>query len=132
MMDLTNCMMTTQQELEAVKRDYAELSIRFENCKLAWKKLNGQLNLKEKKPKATKRAKPFKPPSVLEVESYIKKQNYPIDPQMFVDFYEAKGWMIGKNKMKSWEAAVRTWTAKHKETELKSPKSEWDNLGKMI
>ena len=33
-----------------------------------------------------------------------------IDAQQFIDFYEAKGWMIGKNKMKDWRAAVRTWT----------------------
>jgi len=29
--------------------------------------------------------------------------------QKFVDFYTGKGWMIGKNKMKDWQAAVRTW-----------------------
>ena len=37
-----------------------------------------------------------------------KKENS-IDPEAFVDFYASKGWMIGKNKMKDWKAAVRTW-----------------------
>ena len=32
-----------------------------------------------------------------------------VDPERFVDFYEAKGWMVGKNKMKDWRAAVRNW-----------------------
>ena len=32
-----------------------------------------------------------------------------MDASRFIDFYESKGWMIGKNKMKDWRAAVRTW-----------------------
>ena len=32
-----------------------------------------------------------------------------MDPEKFIDFYESKGWMVGKNKMKDWKAAVRTW-----------------------
>ena len=38
-----------------------------------------------------------------------------VDPEKFVDFYAAKGWMIGKNKMKDWKAAVRTWEKCEKE-----------------
>ena len=33
----------------------------------------------------------------------------------FIDFYSSKGWMIGKNRMKDWKAAVRTWERKRKE-----------------
>jgi len=51
----------------------------------------------------------FIPPSLEEVSEYCTKRNRGVDPQRFIDFYEAKGWMIGKNKMKSWQAAVRTW-----------------------
>jgi hypothetical protein len=32
-----------------------------------------------------------------------------VNPQTFVDFYTAKDWKIGKNAMKDWRAAVRTW-----------------------
>lgn len=32
-----------------------------------------------------------------------------VDPQVFLDFYSSKGWMVGQNKMKDWKAAVRTW-----------------------
>ena len=52
----------------------------------------------------------FVPPEVEEVRNYIKEHKYPVDPEQFVDFYESKGWMIGKNKMRSWQAAVRTWS----------------------
>lgn len=51
----------------------------------------------------------FIPPSVTEVKKYCLERNNNVDPDAFVDFYESKGWMVGKNKMKSWKAAVRTW-----------------------
>jgi hypothetical protein len=51
----------------------------------------------------------FIPPSVEEVRIYCQERSNGIDAQSFVDFYSAKGWMIGKNKMKDWKAAVRTW-----------------------
>lgn len=56
----------------------------------------------------TKR-KRFVAPTVDEVRAYCKERNNNVDAQRFVDFYEAKGWMIGKNKMKSWERAVNLW-----------------------
>ena len=55
------------------------------------------------------KTKRFKPPSVEEVQTYCKERRNNVDAQRFVDFYEAKGWMLGKNKMKDWKAAVRTW-----------------------
>lgn len=51
----------------------------------------------------------FTPPTLEEVISYCKERNNSVDPQKWYDFYSAKGWMIGKNKMKDWKAAVRTW-----------------------
>lgn len=53
--------------------------------------------------------KPFIPPTVEEVRAYCTERGNNVDPQAFIDFYESKGWMIGKNKMKDWKAAVRTW-----------------------
>ena len=44
-----------------------------------------------------------------EVKAYCLERKNGVDPQAFVDFYESKGWMIGKNKMRDWKAAVRTW-----------------------
>lgn len=56
-----------------------------------------------------KRNSRFIPPTAEEVREYCVEHNYSVDPQRFVDFYECKGWMVGKNKMKDWKAAVRTW-----------------------
>lgn len=51
----------------------------------------------------------FAPPTIEEVTEYCKERGNKVDPQKFVDFYTMKGWMVGKNKMKDWRAAVRTW-----------------------
>lgn len=57
----------------------------------------------------------FTPPTLEEVEAYCLERNNGIDAQTFIDFYSAKGWMIGKNKMKDWKASVRTWERKDRE-----------------
>lgn len=51
----------------------------------------------------------FVPPCFNEVANYCMARNNNIDPIKFIDFYTAKGWMIGNSKMKDWKAAVRTW-----------------------
>lgn len=51
----------------------------------------------------------FTPPDLSEVRDYCTERNNNVDPQVFFDFYSSKGWMVGKNKMKDWKAAVRTW-----------------------
>jgi hypothetical protein len=53
--------------------------------------------------------KRFKKPTLEEINEYCKERNNNIDAQRFIDFYESKDWMIGKNKMKDWKAAIRTW-----------------------
>ena len=58
----------------------------------------------------------FVAPSLQEVKDYISEKGYTVDAQRFIDFYEAKGWMIGRNKMKDWRAAVRTWTRRPDQT----------------
>jgi hypothetical protein len=55
------------------------------------------------------KASAFIPPTVGDVQDYCKERNNKIDAAYFVDFYASKGWMVGKNKMKDWQAAVRTW-----------------------
>ena len=61
------------------------------------------------------KAKRFYPPTLDEVKQYCEERNNNIDPMAFIDFYSSKGWMIGKNRMKDWKAAVRTWERKRKE-----------------
>lgn len=54
-------------------------------------------------------AERFTPPTVDDVREYAKTKGLPIDAERFVDFYQAKGWVVGKNGMKDWQAAVRNW-----------------------
>lgn len=60
-------------------------------------------------PEEQKKRTYFKPPTVEEVAAYVKEKGYSVDAEQFVAFYESKGWMIGKNKMQKWRAAVATW-----------------------
>ena len=64
---------------------------------------NKKLRSREKRGK-------FLPPSPEEVLAYAEEiDQSDFDSNQFCDFYESKGWMVGKNKMKSWKAAVRSW-----------------------
>lgn len=56
----------------------------------------------------------FVPPTVEEVRAYCDERKNGIDPQSFIDFYSAKGWMIGSNRMKDWRAAVRNWETRRR------------------
>ena len=69
--------------------------------------------------------KSFAPPTVDEVREYCRSRNNFVDPERFVDFYSAKGWMVGKNKMKDWKAAVRTW---ERNDGRKASQSQSDNI----
>ena len=51
----------------------------------------------------------FKKPTVNEIAEYCIERKNNIDAETFFDFYESKNWFIGKSKMKSWKACVRTW-----------------------
>lgn len=55
----------------------------------------------------------FAPPSLAELNDYIKREDYNVDAEQWLDFYKSKDWMIGKNKMKDWQAAVRTWAKRN-------------------
>ena len=63
----------------------------------------------------------FTPPTLDEVIEQCNRTGASIDPQGFIDFYESKGWMIGKNKMKCWKAAIRTWSRKEREKKQVQP-----------
>ena len=60
--------------------------------------------------------KTFVPPSYDDVASYIKKKGYTVDPKRFISYYTANGWMISKNPMRNWQAAVDSWQLKEQPT----------------
>lgn len=51
-------------------------------------------------------------PSMEEVRAYCAERGNCVDPQRFVDYYTSNGWMVGKNRMKDWRAAIRSWEQK--------------------
>jgi hypothetical protein len=53
--------------------------------------------------------KRFIPPNIEDVVAYCRERANNVDAQKFLDFYESKAWMVGKNKMRDWRASVRTW-----------------------
>lgn len=57
----------------------------------------------------------FTPPSVDDVSAYVQAHGYHVNAERFVAFYEQKGWMVGKNHMKDWKAAVRSWETRWKD-----------------
>jgi hypothetical protein len=75
--------------------------------------LNNNIDLKDQDRKRESRA--FALPSFQQVAEYCAERKNSVDPQRFIDFYTAKNWFIGKNKMKDWRAAVRTWDNRNKE-----------------
>jgi len=67
-----------------------------------------------------KNEKKFIIPTFNDVLEYCMQNNLDVDGVKFINFYESKGWMVGKNKMKDWKAAIRTWV-KPKQIENISP-----------
>ena len=68
----------------------------------------------------------FSPPSVQDVEAYCTQKGCCVDAERFVDYYASIGWKVGKNPMKDWRAAVRTWAKKD------SPRPEPKNCGYIL
>ena len=67
----------------------------------------------------------FTPPTVDEVKAYCAEKGYAVDPSRFVDYYTSNGWKVGKNPMKDWKAAVRTWNGKEKNNGQVEHKPLW-------
>lgn len=62
----------------------------------------------------TTTTKRFKKPTIEEIETYCKERNNQINAEVFFDYYESKGWLVGKSPMKDWKAAIRQWEYREK------------------
>ena len=71
--------------------------------------------------------KQFIPPTIDEVTAYCQQRGNSVDPQRWFDYYAANGWMVGRNHMKDWHAAVRTWerTNSTDKATVPEPKFGW-------
>ena len=70
-----------------------------------------------------KSSKRFTPPTLEEVEDYINEKGYNISASKFIDYYTSNGWKVGKNPMKDWRAAVRSWAHNNYDSDKKKVKS---------
>ena len=85
----------------------------------------------EKTPKAEKKER-FKAPTVEEVQEYCTERGNNIDAQHFIDYYSARGWMLGKNHIKDWKACVRTWERNDSfkpQKQQEQPEKKYDQNG---
>jgi len=64
----------------------------------------------------------FTIPTISEVEIYCLERKNNIEAESFINFYDSKGWMVGKNKMKDWRACIRTWEMREKKKPMKTSK----------
>jgi hypothetical protein len=68
----------------------------------------------------------FHPPTLEEVSAYCLERGNAVDPERFMNHYEANGWMRGKSKIKNWKATVRTWEgSEYSKTSKKYDPDEW-------
>lgn len=68
-----------------------------------------------------KGGKRFNPPTIDDVRAYCNDRKNSVNAQSFVDFYQSKGWYVGKNKMKCWQSAIRTWETRENERKNNQP-----------
>lgn len=81
------------------------------------------------------KAKRFVKPNVEDIIDYCNERNNYVDPQKFYDYYSSNGWKVGKNPMKDWRAAVRTWeknTEAPKKSKVEQSLSTWQEARQMI
>jgi hypothetical protein len=79
----------------------------------------------EIQPEKQKR-KNFVKPTVEEIAAYCKEKNYNVNAQQFFNYYESNGWKVGRNAMKSWQAAVQNWNTRDKANK-KATGTMWSN-----
>ncbi len=120
------------------KKAYTELEKGLETkCIQTVSKMDTQVSIgkdsidKNSIKKENTKRKNFIPPSVEEVRAYCSERNNNLDAEQFVNFYSAKGWLVGKVKMVDWKAAVRTWERNDKSQEGKNNKPKF-NVGETL
>lgn len=80
-----------------------------------------QENKRDSKEKKESSGTKFRPPTLEQVKAYCDERNNGIDPQSFLDFYQARNWKYGNTAIKDWKACVRTWENREKERAASKP-----------
>ena len=92
-----------KKEEELISR-LSEMEKEIESLEEENKKLKEEKEKREKKKSSN-----FIPPTIEEVDAYITEKGFHFTAEAWMDHYSSVGWMVGKNKMKDWKAACRTW-----------------------
>lgn len=104
---------TQNQQVENSTSGSEETNALKENIKCLKKEIemlkNNNIGGNNNTPKKREKKEKFKVPTVEEVQEYCRERRNNIDAQHFIDYYSARGWMLGKSKIKDWKACVRTW-----------------------
>lgn len=96
--------------IENVNKSGKNVNISFKNADIFEQRKEKERKEEKKKEKEiVYAASRFHPPTAEEVQAYCLSRNNEVDAQRFVDYYTANGWKVGRNPMRDWRAAVRTW-----------------------
>ena len=106
--------LTQSRNLEEIlKKSTPEIEIELEIEKKIEKEIDSSAS-------TTTKRKRFEKPTLSEIEQYCIERNNNVNAEQFFDYYESNGWKVGKNSMKDWKAAVRTW----ERSEYRKPNSK--------
>lgn len=103
----------SSQQWQWVAKELAKVGLTIEDVERMKAKEGEQLMLPIQEPKREtsepKQQRNIIPPDVEWVREYCSTRNNGVDADAFMSFYESKGWKVGNQHMKDWQAAVRTW-----------------------
>ena len=85
----------------------------------------GDININSLSLKGSSR---FQKPTIEEIRQYCLEKGYNVDAEQFFNFYESKGWVVGKAPMKNWRAAVSTWNKREKEIPQRKRESRKESV----
>ena len=120
--------LTQSRNLEEIlKKSTPEIEIELE------KEIKIEKEIDSSASTTTKR-KRFEKPSISDIKQYCMERNNNVNAEHFFDYYESNGWKVGKNSMKDWKAAVRTWERSEyrKPTVKKNSKEDAINVVKEL
>lgn len=107
--------LTQSRNLEEIcKKSTPEIEIELE------KEIEKEIEIHSSAKNTTPKRKRFEKPTLSQITQYCLERNNNINAEQFYDYYESNGWKVGKNSMKDWKAAVRTW----ERSEYRKPNSK--------
>jgi predicted phage replisome organizer len=96
--------LTQSRNLEEIcKKSTPEIEIEIK------KELEIEKEIHSSAKSTTTKRKRFEKPTLFQITQYCLERNNNVNAEQFYDYYESNGWKVGKNSMKDWKAAVRTW-----------------------